>query len=165
MPVGFVTGAVFFLGTAIALIALAGRAEDARARFRLLGFVHALAGVASFVLLFAFPEPLAFLSLVAIWAVGAAAIEFSATRITAAEEGTVSRVGRDWRTLAIGTVFFGLLIALSPLIGIADPVSLTGLFGAYAAIVGVYHAIAAASLAFGARVTGEQASRGLESES
>lgn len=164
MQVGFVTAAVFFIASAAVLIGFANLAGEAKTRFLTLGVLYAVAGVAATALLFMFPNPMAFLLLVAIWAIAAAGIEFSATK-TQEENGAVSRLGRDWRTLAIGTAFFGLLMAFSPFIGIADEVSLTGLFGAYAAIAGVYHAIAAASLAFGGRVTGEQASRSMENES
>lgn len=164
MRVGFVVAAVFFIATAIALMIFAPRAEASKIWFVALATLHTLAGITAVLLLFLSPEPLAFLLLAAFWAFGAAALEFSSMKRDLSEHGTLSRAGRDWRTMAIGAAFFGLLMAFSPLIGVADEVSLTGLFGAYAAIVGVYHAIAAASLAFGRRLTGEQ-TRSLENES
>ncbi|WP_293696532.1 hypothetical protein [uncultured Agrococcus sp.] len=163
MHVGFTIATVFFLGTAIAMFALARQTGDARMRFLVLGSIHGLAAFAAFAVLLVSPQQVVFLGLVALWAFATAAVEFSATKL-ASEEGGPG-LGRDWRTVAIGTGLFGLLMAFSPLLGIADAVSLTGLFGAYAAIVGVYHAIAAASAAFGSRVTGEAAAKGLESES
>ena len=163
MPVGFTIATVFFFGTAVAMFALAQQSGDARMRFLLLGSVHGLAAIAAFAALLVSPQEVVFFALIALWAFATAAVEFSATKLVNADDAM--RLTRDWRTVAIGTGLFGLLMAFSPVLGIADAVSLTGLFGAYAAIVGVYHAIAAASAAFGTRVTGEATAKGLESES
>lgn len=146
IQVGLGAAGAFFVLTAAALALFARSTDEAAARFGVLAAITGLAAVAAAIMLAVAPEPWALIVLVVAWALASAAVEFTAARGS-------DRRARDWRTVAVATAAFGVLFALTPLLGIADPVSLTGFFGAYAAIVGVFHAIAAASLAFGARLT------------
>ena len=146
ITVGLIAAAVFFGATTIALAVCSPSADSARKRFRMLAVVHALATVSAIALIVLAPEAWAFVVLIALWALASAAVEWLAAQ-------SLAMGSRDARTIAIGTAVFGILVALSPALGMADPVSLTGLFAAFAAVVGVYHAIAAASLGFGSRIT------------
>lgn len=158
VTVAFVSVTVFFGLTAIATGLFAREAGAASARFRVLAVVHAAAAIAALVLLFAAPEPAVFVVLVAAWAAASAVIEFSSRKLVA------DRRSNDWTAVAVGTGAFALLVACSPLLGIADPVSLTGFFGAFAAVAGVYLAIAAASLAFGTKITEASAGDTVEAQ-
>ena len=78
---------------------------------------------------------------VALWAIPAGAIELLAWwRMRSVAEPRTLRLVRDWRAVGILTIGLGLVFAI-----VRDPVTLTGLLGAYAIIVGVYHALAALS--------------------
>lgn len=78
---------------------------------------------------------------VAIWGIGAGAIELAGWwRMRAATDQRTLRLVRDWRAVGIFTILLGLVFLV-----VRDAVTLTGLLGAYAVIVGVYHALAAVS--------------------
>lgn len=78
---------------------------------------------------------------VAAWAIPAGALELRAWwRMRAVTEPRILRLARDWRAVGVLTILLGLVFAL-----LRDAVTLTGLVGAYAVIVGVYHALAALS--------------------
>ena len=78
---------------------------------------------------------------VAVWAIPAGVLELRAWwRMRAVAEPRILRLARDWRAVGVLTILLGLVFAL-----LRDAVTLTGLVGAYAVIVGVYHALAALS--------------------
>lgn len=78
---------------------------------------------------------------VAFWAIPTGVLELRGWwRMRGETEPRTLRLGRDWRAVGILTIILGLVFAF-----LRDPVSLTGLLGAYAVIVGVYHALAALS--------------------
>ena len=91
-----------------------------------------------------------FLILLLVWALASGLVELATARL-AAQSHIAS--ARDWRFVALVTLGYVVLLAISPLLGIADPVSLTGFLGAYAAIIGVFLLIGAASAALGTKAT------------
>ena len=90
------------------------------------------------------------LTLLIVWAAASGVIELFASKKAAQHE---VEGARDWRFVAIVTLAYAGLMALSPVVGLNDPVSLTGLLGAYAAVIGVFLLIGAASSALGAKAT------------
>lgn len=79
---------------------------------------------------------------VAAWAAIAAAAEGSgAWKLRGASDPVLRRIGLDWRTVAVATAVAAVVFAVLP----RNEVVLVGLVGAYAAIVGVFHGIAAVS--------------------
>ncbi len=88
---------------------------------------------------------------VAAWAVPAGALELLGWwRMRAETEPRALRLARDWRAVGVFTILLGVVFLF-----VRDAVTLTGLLGAYAVIVGVYHALAALS-ARPARTTTER---------
>lgn len=88
---------------------------------------------------------------VAAWAVPAGLLELLGWwRMRGETEPRALRLARDWRAIGILTVALGVVFLF-----VRDAVTLTGLLGAYAVIVGVYHALAALS-ARPARTTAER---------
>lgn len=148
--VGLGTALALFAGTAVVMGLLASKAGAARRGVYVGAAVHAGAAIAALVLLIAQAGALPLLLLLLVWAIATGLVEFATSRLAAREEVPGAR---DWRFVAIFTLGYALLLALSPVIGIADPVSLTGFLGAYAAIVGVFLLIGAASVALGSKVT------------
>lgn len=94
---------------------------------------------------------LTFALTVAAWAVPAGVLELLGwSRMRGVTEPRVLRLVQDWRAVGIFTIVLGVVFLF-----VRDAVTLTGLLGAYAVIVGVYHALAALS-ARPARTTTER---------
>lgn len=141
--VGLVTFAVLALGTGVAMLAMR-RAVYAPVRaFPIVaGVAGVVAGVAAAALAVAAPSPLAFKVLVAAWALVSGVAEGRAWwAMRASTDGASRRIVSDWRFVAAGTLVVAVVFAVLP----THEVVLVGLVGAYAIIVGVFHAIAASS--------------------
>lgn len=152
--VGLIALAVLLAGTAVAL--WRGRAlvpaEAGRWPARA-GVWTALLAVVALVAMLA-PSELTLGLTVAAWGIGAGAIELLGWwRMRAERDPRTLRLARDWRAVGVLTVLLGVVFLL-----VRDAVTLTGLLGAYAVIVGVYHALAAAS-ARPARTTASERSQ------
>lgn len=148
--VGLVTALALFGLSAASIFILSAKAGPARGHMLALAAVHAVAAVAAAVLLFTAPEAAPLLTLLIVWAAASGVIELFASKKAAQHE---VEGARDWRFVAIVTLAYAGLMALSPVVGLNDPVSLTGLLGAYAAVIGVFLLIGAASSALGAKAT------------
>ncbi|WAC66979.1 hypothetical protein OVA14_04235 [Agrococcus sp. SL85] len=101
----------------------------------------ALAALVAVVLALLSPTETSFGLLVAAWGIGAGALELAGWwRLRRAAEPRTLRLARDWRAVGAATIILGVVFAL-----VRDAVTLTGLLGAYAVVVGVYLALAALS--------------------
>lgn len=88
---------------------------------------------------------------VAAWAVPAGVLELLGwSRMRGVAEPRTLRLVQDWRAVGVFTILLGVVFLF-----VRDAVTLTGMLGAYAVIVGVYHALAALS-ARPARTTTER---------
>ncbi|GEK80862.1 hypothetical protein ABA31_22130 [Agrococcus baldri] len=78
---------------------------------------------------------------VALWAIPAGLVELQGwARMRSVTEPRTRQLVRDWLIVGVFTILLGLVFAF-----LRDAVSLVGLLGAYAVIVGVFHAVAALS--------------------
>ncbi|MCR8671878.1 hypothetical protein [Agrococcus sp. HG114] len=78
---------------------------------------------------------------VAAWALPTGVLELLGWwRMRSVADARALRTARDWRAVAVLTLVLGGVFAFA-----RDAVTLTGLIGAYAVIVGIYHALAALS--------------------
>lgn len=78
---------------------------------------------------------------VALWAIPAGLVELQGwVRMRSAAEPRTRQLARDWLVVACLTLVLGAVFAF-----VRDAVTLTGFIGAYAVIVGVFHAVAALS--------------------
>lgn len=147
--VGLVTFSVLALGTGVAMLAMR-RAVYAPVRtFPIVaGVAGVVAGVAAAAFAIAAPSPLAFKILVAAWALVSGLAEGRAWwTMRATTDAPARRIVSDWRFVAASTVLIAVVFALLP----THEVVLVGLVGAYAIVVGVFHAIAALSARAAAR--------------
>lgn len=84
---------------------------------------------------------LTFALTVAAWAVPAGVLELLGwSRMRGVTEPRTLRLVQDWRAVGVFTIVLGVVFLF-----VRDAVTLTGLLGAYAVILGVYHALAALS--------------------
>lgn len=140
--VGLVALAVL---TGLGAVALwVGRAavptEAGRWPVRVAGW-SALAALVAVVLALLSPTETSFGLLVAAWGIGAGALELSGWwRMRGATDPRTLRTAQDWRAVGVLTIVLGVVFAV-----VRDAVTLTGLLGAYAVIVGIYLALAALS--------------------
>ena len=148
--IGLGTAAVLFACMAVAMAALSSKAGPARRGVLTGAAIHAAGAVASVALLMAQAGPVPLLILLLVWALASGLVELATARLAAQSHIAAAR---DWRFVALVTLGYVVLLAISPLLGIADPVSLTGFLGAYAAIIGVFLLIGAASAALGTKAT------------
>lgn len=148
--VGLTTAVAIFAVTTIALLALLSRAGAARMHVATVAGIHAAAAVAAAILLLTAPEATAMLWLLIAWAIAAGVADFLTAKRAAKLELAWAR---DWRFVSYLTLAFAALLLASPLLGMSDAISVTGLLGAYAAIIGVFLLIGAASIALGPKAT------------
>lgn len=140
--VGLIALAVLLAGTAVALW-LGRRLVPAAAGGwpTLVAAWSAVMAVVAAVLAVALPTETALGLAVAAWALPAGALELSGWwRMREERDARTLRLARDWRAVAVLTIVLGIVFAFT-----RDAVTLTGLIGAYAVIVGVYLALAALS--------------------
>lgn len=142
--VGLIMLSVYGLGSALVLLATAGRmggAEPVRGLHRGLALVAAIAGGLALVVLVSGTAGLALLLLlVGGYAVIAGALEL----VWGIRHRDRSGFARDAVVIGVGTLALALVLAF-----VGDPVSAVGFFGAYAVMLGVYLAIAGVSLRLG----------------
>ncbi len=140
--VGLVALAVLLAGTAVALWLGRDRLPESAGRWPAVvaGWSGVMAIVAA-VLAIASPAATALGVAVAAWALPAGAVELRAWwRMRSIAEASARQLARDWLAVGAATLLLGLVFAV-----VRDPVTLTGLLGAYAVILGVFHAVAALS--------------------
>jgi len=150
--VGSIALAVLLAGTAVALWLGRALVPAEAGRWPVLSAVWTalLAVVALAVALLGATE-LTLALAVAAWAVPAGLLELLGWRRMRGEtDPRTLRLARDWRAVGLFTIALGVVFLF-----VRDAVTLTGLLGAYAVIVGVYHALAALS-ARPARTTTER---------
>jgi uncharacterized membrane protein HdeD (DUF308 family) len=150
--VGFIALVVLLLGTAAAL--WLGRSlvpvEAGRWPGQVAAWTALLALIAIVVAVLDASE-LTLALTVAAWAVPAGTLELLGWwRMRAETDPRTLRLAHDWRAVGVFTILLGVVFLF-----VRDAVTLTGLLGAYAVIVGVYHALAALS-ARPARTTTER---------
>jgi len=152
--VGLVALVVLLAGTAVALWLGRGLVPAGAGRWPSHAALwSALLAVVALLALLAASE-LTLALTVAAWGIGAGAIELLGWwRMRGEREPRTLRLARDWRAVAVLTLLLGVVFLF-----VRDAVTLTGLLGAYAVIVGVYHALAAAS-ARPARTTASERSQ------
>lgn len=140
--VGLIALAVLLAGTAVALWAGRERVPaEAGGWPVLVSAWSGLAAIVAAVLAVAAPTALVLGVVVASWAIPAGAVELRAWwRMRSSGEPRARQLARDWLAVGAATLLLGLVFAV-----VRDPVTLTGLLGAYAVIVGVFHAVAALS--------------------
>ena len=148
--VGLTTAVALFALSAASIFIFSAKAGRARSHMLALASIHAVAAAAAAALLFTAPAAASLLTLLIVWAAASGIVELFASNL-AAKHGIDG--ARDWRFVAIVTLAYAGLMAISPVVGLHDPVSLTGLLGAYAAVIGVFLLIGAASSALGAKAT------------
>ncbi|WP_347755076.1 hypothetical protein [Agrococcus sp. ProA11] len=140
--VGLIALALLLAGTAATLWIAREQVPQGAGRWplRLAAWTGAAALVAA-VLAVAAPTPTALGLAVALWAVPAGLLELQGWwRMRSVTEPRARALSRDWLVVGALTVALGVIYAF-----LRDPVTLTGLLGAYAVIVGVFHAVAALS--------------------
>lgn len=140
--VGLIALAVLLAGSVVALWLGRRRvpegAGDWPVRVAALSLVGAVAAV---VLVIVAPDALSLSLVVAGWAVPAGLVELQAwSRMRRVTEQRTRAIARDWLTVGAFTVLLGIVFLF-----VRDAVTLVGLIGAYAVIVGVFHAVAALS--------------------
>lgn len=150
--VGTIALFVLLAGTAVALWLGRGLVPAAAGRWPALAaaWTALLAIVALGVAILGATE-LTFALTVAAWAVPAGVLELLGwSRMRSVTEPRTLRVAQDWRAVGVFTIVLGVVFLF-----VRDAVTLTGLLGAYAVILGVYLALAALS-ARPARTTTER---------
>lgn len=150
--VGSVALFVLLAGTAAALWLGRGLVPAEAGRWPILAAAWtALFAVVALAVALLGATELTFALTVAAWAVPAGALELLGwSRMRGVTEPRTLRLVHDWRAVGILTIALGIVFLF-----VRDAVTLTGLVGAYAVIVGVYHALAALS-ARPARTTTER---------
>lgn len=150
--VGLLTLAVLAGGTAAALWLGRALVPAGAARWPVPAAAwSALVAVVAVVLALAAPTETSLGLLVAAWALVTGALELRGWwRMRGETDQRTLRLVHDWRAVGVLTIILGLVFAF-----VRDAVTLTGMLGAYAVIVGVYHALAALS-ARPARTTSER---------
>lgn len=140
--VGLVALVVLLVGTAIALWLGRALVPAAAGRWPALAAAWtALLALVALALLLLDPSELTLALTVAAWAVPAGALELLGwARMRGETEPRTLRLARDWRAVGAFTILLGVVFLF-----VRDAVTLTGLLGAFAVIVGVYHALAALS--------------------
>lgn len=140
--VGLVALVVLLVGTAIALWLGRALVPPAAGRWPALAAAWtALLSIVALALLLLDPSELTLALTVAAWAVPAGALELLGwARMRGETEPRTLRLARDWRAVGVFTILLGVVFLF-----VRDAVTLTGLLGAFAVIVGVYHALAALS--------------------
>lgn len=140
--VGLLALALLLAGTAVA--AWIGRLQVPEGAGRWPSVVAVWSGVVALVALglaLAAPTEAVLGLTVALWAVPTGIVELQGwVRMRAVAEPRTRQLARDWLVVGVLTLVLGLVFAF-----LRDAVSLVGLLGAYAVIVGVFHAVAALS--------------------
>lgn len=140
--VGLIALAVLLAGTAAALWVGRRAVPEGAGRWPLL--VAAWSGLVAFVavvLAFVAPTETLLGLIVALWAIPAGALElWGWGRMRSVTEPRIRQLARDWLAVGTFTILLGAVFLF-----LRDAVSLVGLLGAYAVIVGVFHAVAALS--------------------
>lgn len=140
--VGLIALAVLLAATAAVLWVARDRVPSGSSRWPLLvawwsGIVAAIAVV----LAVGAPTATMLGLAVALWAIPAGLLELQGWwRMRSVTEPRTRALARDWLVVGALTIILGVIYAF-----LRDPVTLTGLLGAYAVIVGVFHAVAALS--------------------
>jgi uncharacterized membrane protein HdeD (DUF308 family) len=140
--VGLIALAVLLAGTAAALWIGRDRVPQGAGRWPVLVAVWSgLIAVVAAVLAIAAPTAAALGLTVALWAIPAGLVELRGwVRMRSVTEPRTRQLARDWLTVGGFTIVLGVVFAL-----LRDPVSLVGFLGAYAVVLGVFHAVAALS--------------------
>ena len=140
--VGLIALALLLAGTAAALWLARGHVPPGAGRWplRLAGWTGSRAIVAAALAILA-PTATALGVAVAVWAIPAGVLELHGWwRMRSVTEPRTRALTRDWLVVGALTITLGVVYAF-----LRDAVTLTGLLGAYAVIVGVFHAVAALS--------------------
>lgn len=140
--VGLIALAALLAGTAVALWLGRRQVPEGAGDWPVQVAALSLMGVAGAVVLaIVDPNEVALALVVAGWAVPAGLIEMQAwSRMRRVTEPRTRTLARDWLAVGAFTVLLGVVFLF-----LRDPVSLVGFLGAYAVIIGVFHAVAALS--------------------
>lgn len=140
--VGLIALAVLLAGTAVVLwLGRRHTPEGTGAWPALVAAWSGLNAVVALVLALIAPTETLLGLAVALWAIPAGLVELQGwARMRSVTEPRTRQLVRDWLAVGVFTVLLGLVFAF-----LRDAVSLVGLLGAYAVIVGVFHAVAALS--------------------
>lgn len=140
--VGLIALAVLLAGTAATLWIARENVPEGAGRWPLrLAVWSGIAAVVAAVLAIVAPTATMLGLAVALWAIPAGLLELQGWwRMRSVTEPRTRALTRDWLVVGALTIILGVIYAF-----LRDPVTLTGLLGAYAVIVGVFHAVAALS--------------------
>ncbi|WP_072314768.1 hypothetical protein [Agrococcus sp. Marseille-P2731] len=140
--VGLIALAALLLGSAAAVWVARRRVPEGTGAWPTVVAVWSgVVGVVAIAMAIIAPTPAVLGLTVALWAVPAGLVELQGwVRMRATTEPRTRQLARDWLVVGGFTVLLGIVFAF-----LRDPVSLTGFIGAYAVIVGVFHAVAALS--------------------
>lgn len=140
--VGLIALAVLLAGTAAALWIARRQLPEGAGRWPVLvAWWSGIGAVVAAVLAITAPTAMLLGLTVAFWAIPAGAVELQAWwRMRRVAEPRARQLARDWLAVGGFTILLGVVFAV-----LRDPVSLVGFLGAYAVILGVFHAVAALS--------------------
>ncbi len=140
--VGLIALAVLLAGTAAALWISRRRVPDGAGRWPLVVAIWSgVVAVVAAALAIIAPTAAVLGLTVALWAIPTGIVELQGwVRMRSVTEPRTRQLARDWLAVGGFTILLGLVFAF-----LRDPVSLVGFLGAYAVIVGVFHAVAALS--------------------
>ncbi|MCH1881575.1 hypothetical protein [Agrococcus sp. ARC_14] len=140
--VGLIALAVLLAGTGVAMWLGRRSVPDGTGRWPAVVAVwSAFVALVAVVLAIVAPTATLLGLAVALWAIPAGLVELQGwARMRSVAEPRTVQLRRDWLAVGGFTVLLGLVFAF-----LRDPVTLVGLLGAYAVIVGVFHAVAALS--------------------
>ncbi|WP_405218711.1 hypothetical protein [Agrococcus sp. Ld7] len=140
--VGLIALALLLAGSAAALWATRGNVPSGAGRWPVrLAWWSGIGAVIATALAIAAPTAAMLGLAVALWAIPAGLLELHGWwGMRSVTEPRSRQLTRDWLVVGALTLILGAVYAF-----LRDPVTLTGLLGAYAVIVGVFHAVAALS--------------------